>query len=81
MPRSRLDDVWNEVQANTNLPIEAKDYVLKNLNSLWKEWKKEVKAKYFTPHKDDAEYLTMTNKKATAMGHQVIYFLPIQIWS
>ncbi|KAG8367376.1 hypothetical protein BUALT_Bualt16G0065600 [Buddleja alternifolia] len=59
MPRSRLDDVWNEVQANTTLPIGAKDYVLKNLNSLWKDWKKEVEAKHFTPHKDDPEYFVV----------------------
>ncbi|KAG8386651.1 hypothetical protein BUALT_Bualt03G0170800 [Buddleja alternifolia] len=59
MTISRHDDVWNDVQANTTLPHEARKVVLTNLNAIWKEWKKYLKALYYTPHKDDLEYLAM----------------------
>ncbi|KAG8368627.1 hypothetical protein BUALT_Bualt15G0065300 [Buddleja alternifolia] len=59
MPMSRHDVVWNDVQANTPLPIEARKVVLTNLNLIWKDWKKDLKALHYTPHKDDPEYLAM----------------------
>ncbi|KAG8390635.1 hypothetical protein BUALT_Bualt01G0104000 [Buddleja alternifolia] len=59
MPISRHDDVWNDVQANTTLPVEARKVVLTNLNLIWKDWKKDLKALHYTPHKDDPEYLAM----------------------
>ncbi|KAG8362644.1 hypothetical protein BUALT_BualtUnG0055400 [Buddleja alternifolia] len=59
MPISRHDDVWNDVQANTTLPVEARKVVLTNLNLIWKDWKKDLKALHYTPHKDDLEYLAM----------------------
>ncbi|KAG8384157.1 hypothetical protein BUALT_Bualt04G0089000 [Buddleja alternifolia] len=59
MPISRHDDVWNDVQANTTLPLEARKVVLTNLNAILKDWEKILKALYYTPHKDDPEYLAM----------------------
>ncbi|KAG8384527.1 hypothetical protein BUALT_Bualt04G0127200 [Buddleja alternifolia] len=55
MPISRHDAIWNDVQANTTLPLEARKVVLTNLNLIWKDWKKDLKALHYTPHKDDPE--------------------------
>ncbi|KAG8383644.1 hypothetical protein BUALT_Bualt04G0035400 [Buddleja alternifolia] len=46
-------------QANTTLPLEARKVVLTNLNLIWKDWKKDLKALHYTPHKDNPEYLAM----------------------
>ncbi|KAL0410742.1 UNVERIFIED_CONTAM: hypothetical protein Slati_3663900 [Sesamum latifolium] len=56
MPKDKLDAVWKDVQANTTLPPEAKSVVLRQLNNMWRDWKRRLKADHFTRYIGDVDH-------------------------
>ncbi|GAA0140771.1 hypothetical protein LIER_02062 [Lithospermum erythrorhizon] len=55
----KLDILWTEIQENTNLPMEANYYVLKDFGNAWKAWKCKVKKMYFKPNRDNPDLLEL----------------------
>ncbi|XP_042381103.1 uncharacterized protein LOC122024954 isoform X1 [Zingiber officinale] len=49
IPPSLTDDIWEEVQDNTTLHLEAKVRVLMDVAVKWKDFKSRLKTKYFAP--------------------------------
>ncbi|KAG8362641.1 hypothetical protein BUALT_BualtUnG0055600 [Buddleja alternifolia] len=56
MPKEKLDGIWEDVKANTTLPIEARSIVLHTLNNMWRDWKLRLKTDYFVPHMNDPNH-------------------------
>ncbi|KAG8384356.1 hypothetical protein BUALT_Bualt04G0109600 [Buddleja alternifolia] len=56
MPEDKLDAIWKDVEDCTTLPLEAKSDVLHQLNNMWRDWKRRLKADYFTPYMNDPDH-------------------------
>ncbi|KAK1307182.1 hypothetical protein QJS10_CPA10g01189 [Acorus calamus] len=55
MPEDILDDIWRDVEDNTNAPAEYKDNCLRSVGKYWKDWKGRLKSKYFNTYKTNEE--------------------------
>ncbi|KAK1273579.1 Cytokinin dehydrogenase 5 [Acorus gramineus] len=55
MPEDVLDDIWRDVEDNTNAPAEYKDSCLRSIGKYWKDWKGRLKSKYFNAYKTNEE--------------------------
>ncbi|KAG8373547.1 hypothetical protein BUALT_Bualt11G0035900 [Buddleja alternifolia] len=54
---AKLPYKWgSETKDNTTLSLKAKSAVLHQLNDMWRDWKRRLKANYFTPYKDDPNH-------------------------
>ncbi|THF94665.1 hypothetical protein TEA_002879 [Camellia sinensis var. sinensis] len=52
VPDDIVDAIWKDVKDNLNIcPEEYKPICMKNCNSIWKDHKNKLKAKYFKPSK------------------------------
>ncbi|GLT77315.1 hypothetical protein SLA2020_489130 [Shorea laevis] len=57
IPDSYKEDMWQSVQKNFDVDPSCKTWVLKSLAKKWRNWKTELKAKHYYPHKTDEERL------------------------
>ncbi|XP_028124570.1 uncharacterized protein LOC114321604 [Camellia sinensis] len=54
VPDDIIDAIWKDVKDNLNIcPEEYKPICMKNCNSIWKDHKNKIKAKYFKPRSSD----------------------------
>ncbi|GMP32789.1 hypothetical protein CsSME_00006388 [Camellia sinensis var. sinensis] len=54
VPDDIVDAIWKDVKDNLNIcPEEYKPICMKNCNSIWKDHKNKLKAKYFKPRSSD----------------------------
>ncbi|KAF5932919.1 hypothetical protein HYC85_029090 [Camellia sinensis] len=54
VPADIIDAIWKDVKDNLNIcPEEYKPICMKNCNSIWKDHKNKLKAKYFKPRSSD----------------------------
>lgn len=60
MPASKKEEAWKVVLGKFDVPEEGKDWTMKNLNRKWKDWKHELKKKFYKPEVSQIEcYDTM----------------------
>ncbi|GAV90211.1 Bromodomain domain-containing protein/Transposase_24 domain-containing protein, partial [Cephalotus follicularis] len=57
MPVAKKEDMWQYFQTKFDVEPSCKKWVLKSLGTKWKNWKAELKASHYYPHKTDEERL------------------------
>ncbi|GKV24436.1 hypothetical protein SLEP1_g34048 [Rubroshorea leprosula] len=57
MPDSYKEKMWQHVQTKFDMDPSCKSWVMKSLANKWRDWKAELKAKHYYPHKTDEERL------------------------
>ncbi|GLT61668.1 hypothetical protein SLA2020_343570 [Shorea laevis] len=57
MPDSYKEDMWHLVQEKFDVDPSCKAWVLRSLAIKWNNWKTDIKAKHYYPHKTDEECL------------------------